>query len=55
MTAVRNDSSFYISSGSGAWSGIYVYSNDYLLSEGDSVIMDAEVAEYYDLTELKKY
>ena len=53
VTAVRDDSSFYLTSGSGAWSGIYVYSNDYLLSEGDSVVLDAEVDEYYELTELK--
>ena len=32
VTAVRDDSSFYLASGSGAWSGIYVYSKDYLLS-----------------------
>ena len=51
--AVRNDSSFYIASGSGAWSGVYVYSNDYLLSVGDSVTFNSEVVEFYDLTELK--
>ena len=27
--------------------------NDYLLYEGDSVVLDAEVDEYYELTELK--
>jgi len=53
VTAIRDDSSFYLTSGSGAWSGVYVYSNDYLLSEGDSVVLDAEVDEYYELTELK--
>ena len=53
VTAVRDDSSFYLASGSGAWTGVYVYSNDYLLSEGDSVVLDAEVEEYYELTELK--
>ena len=53
VTAVRDDSSFYLTSGSGAWSGVYVYSNDYLLSVGDSVVLDAEVDEYYELTELK--
>ena len=53
VTAVKDDSSFYITSGSGAWSGVYVYSKDYLLSEGDSVVLDAEVDEYYELTELK--
>ena len=30
VTAVRDDSSFYLASGSGAWTGVYVYSNDYL-------------------------
>jgi hypothetical protein len=51
--ALRDDSSFYITSGSGPWSGVYVYSNDYLLSEGDSVTLTAEVDEFYELTELK--
>ena len=51
--AVRDDSSFYIASGSGPWTGVYVYSNDYLLNEGDSVTLTAEVDEYYELTELK--
>lgn len=51
--AVRDDSSFYLASGSGAWTGIYVYSNDYLLSEGDSVTLTGEVDEYYELTEIK--
>ena len=36
-----------------AWSGIYVYSNDYVVNIGDSLIMEAEVDEFYDLTELK--
>ena len=53
VTAVRDDSSFYLTSGSGAWSGVYVYSNDYLLSEGDSVTLTGEVDEYYELTEIK--
>ena len=30
-----------------------MYSNDYFLAEGDSVIFEAEVVEYYELTELK--
>ena len=51
--AVRDDSSFYIASGSGPWTGVYVYSNDYLLNEGDSLTLTAEVDEYYELTELK--
>jgi len=51
--AVRDDSSFYLASGSGPWTGVYVYSNDYLLNEGDSVTLTGEVDEYYELTELK--
>jgi hypothetical protein len=53
VTAVKDDSSFYLTSGSGAWSGVYVYSRNYLLSEGDSVVLEAEVDEYFELTELK--
>ena len=49
----RDDSTFYLTSGTGAWSGIYVYSKDHILSVGDSVILEAEVDEFYDLTELK--
>ena len=30
-----------------------MYSDDYFLAEGDSVIFEAEVVEYYELTELK--
>ena len=48
----RSDSTFFISSGSGAWSGIYVYTKDYVVNIGDSVILDGEVDEYFDLTEL---
>ena len=53
VTAVRNDSTFYISSGSGPWSGIYVFSNLFNLNVGDSVTLNAEVVEYFELTELK--
>ena len=53
VSALRDDSTFYLTSGTGAWSGIYVYSKDYILSVGDSVILEAEVDEFYDLTELK--
>ena len=52
VTAVRSDSTFFISSGSGAWSGVYVYTKDYVVNIGDSVILDGEVDEYFDLTEL---
>lgn len=53
VSGVRNDSSFYLSSGEGPWSGIYVFSNDNLLNIGDSITLNAEVVEFYDLTELK--
>jgi hypothetical protein len=53
VSAFCDDSTFYLSSGTGAWSGIYVYSKDHILSVGDSVILEAEVDEFYDLTELK--
>lgn len=36
----------------GPWSGVYVYDNTQLPNIGDAVIMEAEVAEYFDLTEL---
>lgn len=36
----------------GPWSGVYVYDNTQLPNIGDEVIMEAEVAEYYDNTEL---
>jgi len=52
VTAVRSDNSFFITSGSGPWSGIYVHTNNYGVNIGDSVIINAEVNEYYDLTEL---
>ena len=53
VSAVRDDSTFFLTSGYGPWTGIYVYSNDYFLVEGDSVVFEAEVVEYYELTELK--
>jgi predicted extracellular nuclease len=53
VTAVRSDSTFYLSSGSGPWSGIYVFSDLFNLNVGDSVTLNAEVVEYFELTELK--
>ncbi len=50
---VRYDGSFYLSSGTGAWTGIYVYDTTSNAVVGDSVTLDAEVVEYYNLTELK--
>ena len=53
VTAVRSDSTFYLSSGSGPWSGIYVYSDNYIVNIGDSLTFKAEAVEFNNLTELK--
>jgi hypothetical protein len=50
---IRYDGSFYIQSGSGPWTGIYVFDTISNVMVGDSITLDAEVVEYYDLTELK--
>mgnify|MGYP000718218159 CR=1 FL=1 len=50
---VRNDGSFYLQSGTGPWTGIYVYDSISNVMVGDSITVDGEVVEYYNLTELK--
>ncbi len=53
VTALESKA-FYIQDGAGAWNGIYVYQNAApTVAVGDSVEVIAEVAEYYNLTELK--
>ena len=52
---VRYDGTFYLASGSGEWTGIYVYDTTLNAIVGDSITLDAEVVEYYNLTELKSY
>ncbi|NOX88123.1 MAG: hypothetical protein GXO77_03790, partial [Calditrichaeota bacterium] len=46
-------SGYYLQDAAGAWNGIYVYDKTNKPAIGDKVSMEAEVAEYYDLTELK--
>ena len=46
-------SNFFIQDGTGPWNGVYVYESGYFPQIGDSVIVTAEVVEYYNLTELK--
>ncbi|MBT3206907.1 MAG: T9SS type A sorting domain-containing protein [Bacteroidetes bacterium] len=46
-------SNFFLQNGSGAWNGVYVYSSGHFPTVGDSIIITAEVDEYYDLTEMK--
>jgi predicted extracellular nuclease len=45
--------SYYIQDGTGPWSGIMVYDSNNDAAYGDSIMITAEVAEYYNLTELK--
>lgn len=53
VTHVRADNKFYIASGTGPYSSVYVYDGNQTVAVGDSVTFSAEVDEYYELTELK--
>lgn len=52
VTYVRSNGAFYMSSGTGPWSSIYVYQTQNSVVPGDSVTFEAEVQEYNGLTEL---
>ncbi|MCD6376569.1 MAG: DUF4623 domain-containing protein, partial [Caldisericaceae bacterium] len=52
VTAVTS-SGYYLQDAEGAWNGVYVYDKNHSPTRGDQVTIEAEVAEYYDLTELK--
>ena len=43
---------YFIQDGEGPWNGIFVYDNTQAPEIGDEVIIEAEVAEFYDVTEL---
>ncbi len=45
-------SGYFLQSGTGPWSGIYVYDNLHPTAVGDSIILTGLVKEYYNLTEL---
>ena len=47
-----SENRFFITSGGGDWEGIYVYDNDQNVAVGDSIIIEAEVYEYWGFTEL---
>lgn len=49
---VTGDGNYYLQSGTGPFSGIYVYDAGQTIAIGDSVTMTAQVAEYYDQTQL---
>ncbi len=53
VTHVRDDGNYYIKSGNGPFSGIYVFDASNTVAPGDSVTFSATVDEFYDLTELK--
>jgi len=52
VITAASDYSYFIQDGSGAWNGVYVYDNTNLPAVGDHVILQGEVIEYYDLTEI---
>jgi hypothetical protein len=52
IVTAANDFSYFIQNGSGAWNGIYIYDDTNLPTVGDDVILEGEVSEYYDLTEI---
>ena len=51
-TDFNNGRFFITSSNGGDWQGIYVYDDNQNVAVGDSVILEAEVYEYYGFTEL---
>ena len=52
VTATNNLYGYFIQDGSGPWNGIYIYDNTNLPWIGDNVILQGDVSEYYDLTEI---
>jgi len=46
-TDYGNGRFFIGSSSGGAWSGLYIYNNDFNVAIGDSVIISGEVYEYH--------
>lgn len=52
VITAANDYSYFIQDGSGPWNGVYIYDNTNLPAVGDHVILQGEVVEYYDLTEI---
>jgi hypothetical protein len=52
VVTAANDYSYFIQDGSGPWNGIYIYDNTNLPAVGDNVILEGEVKEYFDVTEI---
>lgn len=53
VTHVRTDGYFYIKSGSGPYTSVYVFDATQTVAVGDSVTFTADVDEFFELTELK--
>lgn len=43
---------YFVQDGEGPWNGIFVYDNTQAPEIGDEIILEAEVQEFYDVTEL---
>ena len=52
VTAITSDG-YFIQDAVEAWSGIFVYDSVNVVEMGDEIALDAEVAEFYDMTQLK--
>ncbi|PLX02460.1 MAG: hypothetical protein C0594_11925, partial [Marinilabiliales bacterium] len=52
VTAVGSGS-YWIQDGPGPWNGLYVFDSDHTPTIGDSLILEGEITEYYNLTELR--
>jgi hypothetical protein len=52
VTAVKTYGDFWIQEADAPWSGVFVYFPDVVPARGDFVMVEADVVEYYGLTEL---
>jgi len=52
VTAVKANGSYFIQSGTGPWSGVYVYDLNNVVAIGDSLTFETVVVEFSNLTEL---
>lgn len=53
VTALNTGTGYWMQDGDGAWSGVYVYDNSNTPSIGDSITIEGQVVEYYDLTQIE--
>jgi hypothetical protein len=53
IVTATHSTGFFVQSGTGPWSGIFVYNNTYTPNRGDSVTFTALVEEYFGMTQLK--